>query len=326
MSLLGHYWTIAPRLHHGLRPLPAPEARAWETSLVDPVTGRVPVTGWLRERPGSGSPGGEELVLLVHGLGGSTESHYMVRAAHAADAAGLSCLRLNLRGCDRRSHDFFHAGLTADLHAALASEELRGYRRIYVVGYSLGGHVALRLATEDVDPRVAGVAAVCAPLDLSLSQRAIDAPVRWLYRRYLMSSLIDIFVAVAARRPQALTAGEAARIRTIREWDDRVVAPRHGFADADDYYARASVAPRLGELRVPALLVNSEGDPMVPARPVRAVLRPAPRLEVRWVAGGGHVSFPRSLNIGLDKALEDGLGVDAQVLGWLRRQPQESGR
>jgi predicted alpha/beta-fold hydrolase len=322
MSLLGHYWTVAPRLRHAWRPLVAPEGRAWGTSLVDPVTGRVAVTGWLRERSGSGLAGGEELVILVHGLGGSTESHYMVRGAQAADGAGLSCLRLNLRGCDRQSHDFFHAGLTADLHAALASTELRGYRRIYVVGYSLGGHVVLRLASEDLDPRAAAVAALCAPLDLSLSQQALDVPVRWPYRRYLLRSLFDIFAAVAARRPQPLTAGEVARIRTIREWDDRIVAPRHGFASAADYYARASVAPRLGELRVPALLVNSEGDPMVPARPVRAVLRgPAPRLEVRWVTGGGHVSFPSRLDIEvLDMGVEDGLGVDAQVLGWLRRQ------
>jgi uncharacterized protein len=321
MSLLGHYWTIIPRFRHGLRPLVAPAGKPWETSLVDPVAGQVPVTGWLRQRSGSGSPGSEELVVLVHGLGGSTESHYMVRGAEAAEAAGLSCLRLNLRGCDRRSHDFFHAGLTADLHAALASPELRGYRRIYVVGYSLGGHVVLRLASEDVDPRVAGVAALCAPLDLSLSQQALDVPVRWPYRRYLLRSLFDVFAAVAARRPQPLSVGEVTRIRTIREWDDRVVAPRHGFADAGDYYARASVAPRLGELRVPALLVNSEGDPMVPAWAVRAVLRgPAPRLEVRWVAGGGHVSFPRRLDVGLRGGPTDGLGVDAQVLGWLRRQ------
>ncbi|HSS76609.1 MAG TPA: alpha/beta fold hydrolase [Thermoanaerobaculia bacterium] len=315
MSLLGHYWTVAPRLRHGVRALLAPEGEAWATSLMDPVTGRVAVTGWLRERPGN------ELAVLVHGLGGSTESHYMVRGALAAEAEGLSCLRLNLRGCDRQSHDFFHAGLTADLHAALASEELRRYHRIYVIGYSLGGHVTLRLATEDLDPRVAGVAALCAPLDLSLSQQAIDEPLRWPYRRYLLNSLIEVFVAVAARRPQSLTPAEVARIRTIREWDDRVVAPRHGFADANDYYARASVAPRLGELRVPALLLNSEGDPMVPAKAVRSVLRvPAPRLTVRWVAGGGHVSFPLRLDAGLGSGATDGLGVDAQVLGWLRRQ------
>ena len=303
MSIRGHYWTVAPRLRHAFRPLPEPESRPWQTTVLDPVTGEVPVTGRLQEVPGS-----EDLLVVVHGLAGSMGSHYMVRAARAAEAAAISCLRLNLRGCDRRSGDFYHGGLTADLHAALASAELSSYRRLYVVGYSLGGHVVLRMATEEGDPRLAAVAAVCAPLDLGLSQREIDAPARWIYRRYLLSSLNDLYAAVAARVP--LPVAEAARIRTLREWDDRIVAPRHGFADAGDYYARASVAPRLGELRVPALLLNSELDPMVPARAVRAVLNgSAPRLEVHWVAAGGHVAFPAAL------------GIEARVIDWLRARP-----
>lgn len=304
MSVRGHLWTIAPRLRHGVRPLPAPESRPWETAVLDPVTGRVPVTGQLREVPGN-----EDLLVLVHGLGGGISSHYMLRAARAAEAARISCLRLNLRGCDRRSGDFYHGGLTADLHAALASEELRRYRRIYALGYSLGGHVVLRLATEETDPRLAAAAAVCSPLDLALSQREIDAPSRWVYRRYLLSSLNSLYAAVATRSPVPLPVEEAARIRTLREWDDRIVAPRHGFAGADDYYARASVAPRLQDLRVPALLLNSETDPMVPARAVRASLNgSASSLEVRWIAGGGHVAFPSHL------------GVDGRVIGWLRER------
>jgi predicted alpha/beta-fold hydrolase len=304
MSVGGHFWTIAPRLRHAWRPLPAPPSRPWQTSVLDPVTGEVPVTGLLQEAPES-----EDLLVAVHGLGGGIGSHYMLRAARAAAAAAISCLRLNLRGCDRRSGDFYHGGLTADLHAALASEELSSYRRVWVVGYSLGGHVVLRLATEEADPRLAAVAAVCAPLDLGLSQREIDAPARWVYRRYLLSSLNDLYAAVAARGRVPLPAAAAARIRTLREWDDRIVAPRFGFADAGDYYVRASVAPRLGELRVPALLLSSETDPMVPARSVRAALNgAASRLEVRWIAGGGHVAFPSRF------------GVDARVIGWLRKR------
>lgn len=302
MSLLGHLWTIAPRVRHGFRPIVLPESRAFRTVFQVEAVGEIPVTGRLREVPGSG-----ELLVVVHGLGGCTDSHYMLRAALTAEAAGISCLRVNLRGCDRGGDDFYHAGLTEDLHAALASEELRNYRRIYFLGYSLGGHVALRLGTEDVDPRVAAVAAVCSPLDLALSQQEIDAPSLWVYRRYLLKNLVTIYSAVASRRPVPLPVEEAARIRTLREWDDRVVAPRHGFADARDYYARASVAPRLADLRVPGLLVASELDPMVPAHAVRAALgNPAPRLEVRWLTGGGHVAFPRSLE------------VDRQVIDWLR--------
>ncbi len=307
MSFRGHLWTVAPLLRHRLRGPRFLEARPWETALEDLQVGTVRLSGWLREVPGSG-----EILVLVHGLGGGTESHYLGGGEAAAAAAGISSLRVNLRGSDRRGEDFYHAGLTADLHAALASEELRRYERIYGLGYSLGGHLALRLGAEAGDPRLAAVAAICAPLDLALSQREIDSTLRWPYRRYLLKGLLDVYAAVAARHPVPLPVEQARRIRTIREWDDRVVAPRHGFADAADYYARESVGPRLPDLRVPALLLASEWDPMVPAHTVRAALdalsRPAPRLEVRWIAAGGHDSFPRALE------------VDQKAVEWLRAQ------
>jgi hypothetical protein len=305
MSVRGHLWTIAPSLRHRLRPPRLPESRPWTVTLEDPLRGPVRLTGLLREVPGS-----DEILVLVHGLGGGSDSHYLSSGVAAAETAGISSLRVNLRGADRRGEDFYHAGLTADLHAALASPELRGYRRIYALGYSLGGHLALRLGTEEGDLRLAAVAAICSPIDLARAQAEIDAPPLWLYRNYLLNGLKDIYDAVAARHAMALSAAAVRRIRSIREWDDRVVAPRHGFVDAADYYARASVAPRLPALRVPALLFNSEHDPMVPARAVRAALDlPAPRLEVRWIPGGGHVAFPRSM------------GVDGRVVGWLRSSP-----
>ena len=314
MALRGHLWTLGPRLRHGVRPLHLSETQSWQERVADPVAGPVRLTGRLRDLPGS-----EEIVVLVHGLGGSIDSHYVLQGAQAAEATGFSCLRINLRGSDRDSSDFYHAGLTSDLHAALASEPLRRYRRIYLLGYSLGGHVALRAATEEASPRLAAVAAVCSPLDLALSQREIDAPGIWLYRRYLLANLVQIYAAVARHRPVPLPVEQAARIRTLRDWDDRIVAPRHGFADAEDYYARASVAPRLPDLRIPSLTVHSEWDPMVTARSVRATLegRYAPLLTMRWVSGGGHVGFPRKLDLGLGK----GIGVDAQVLAWLRSRP-----
>jgi hypothetical protein len=317
MSLRGHLWTIVPRIGHRLRPLRLPAAVPWETTVEDPMRGTVRLSGLLREVPGS-----EEVLLLVHGLGGCSDSHYLSAGVAAAEAAGISSLRVNLRGADRRGEDFYHAGLTADLHAALASPELQRYTRIYALGYSLGGHVALRLGTEPGDPRLAAVAALCSPVDLALAQEEIDAPPLWIYRHYLLDGLKDIYDSVAARHPDLavpsralpLPPAEVRRLPTIRAWDDRVVAPRHGFADAADYYARASVAPRLSDLRVPALLCNSEHDPMVPARAVRPALeRPAPRLTVRWIAGGGHVAFPRAL------------GVDGWVVGWLRGGPSGGG-
>lgn len=311
--LTGHLWTIAPRLRHALRPFVCPESCAWETVVADPQVGPVRLTGRWREVPGS-----EEALVLVHGLGGCIDSHYMPRGAAAAEAAGLSCLRLNLRGADRLGEDYGHAGLTADLHAALASRELARFRRLYVLGYSMGGHQVLRLATEPLDPRVAAVAAICAPVDLARSQVEMDSPVYWIYRHYLLSNLKNLYAAVAARRPVPCPVDRLDEIRTFLQLDDRIVAPRHGFAGAADYYARASVAPRLAHLHVPALLLNSERDPMVPARSVRPALAGAsPLLRVAWLRGGGHVAFPR----GLDAGLGEGMGVEAQVIGWLRGTP-----
>jgi len=318
MDLGAHLWTIVPRVRHAVRPVPAPPGQPFALAVEDPRLGRVALSGVLRHQPGS-----DELLLLVHGLGGSADSLYMRRAARAAEAAGLSCLRLNLRGSDRAGEDFYHAGLTADLHAALGHPELARYRRVYVLGYSVGGHVVLRLATELADPRLAAVAAVCAPVDLSLSAAAFDRPEVWLYRRYVLASLIQIYAAVAARRPVPVPLAEVARVRRIRDWDDRVVAPRHGFAGADDYYARASVAPLLGRLHVPALLVAAERDPMIPAAAIRPALGRAGSLfSVCWARRGGHLGFPEALDLGLDSAAgragapRDGL--EPQLLRWLR--------
>jgi hypothetical protein len=332
MSLLGHYWTVVPRF--GPQP-PSPPAAPWSTEVEDPDVGTVRLSGLFSEAPGA-----REAVLLVHGISGNCDSRYARVGAAEALAAGMSCLRINLRGSDRRGEDYYHAGLWSDLAAALASPPMAGYERLYVLGYSLGGHLALRLAAREV-PRLGAVAAICTPLDLAAGQEAIDRPAGALYRLYVLRGLRQLYNAVAARRPVPVTPAEARRIRTMRDWDERVVAPRWGFAGAADYYARESAAKVLPELRVPALLVAAEDDPMIPADTLRPVLDSvaAPRLTVRWLAGAGHLGFPNGLSLhdgdenGGDENVGDesgdgggreswsdahDAGLDAQILSWLR--------
>lgn len=300
--------TLVPFLERSLRPLVRTETAAWSTELIDEQVGPVTLTGRFLDC------GSEDVLVVVHGLGGSVESGYMGLALASAAALGKSCLLLNLRGADRQGHDVYHAGLVDDLNAALASDALRAARRIALFGYSLGGHTVLAAATRVLDPRVVRVAAIGSPLDLAASADAFDAARFSVYRGHVLGSLHEIYTAAYQRRPFGIVPVEARRIKKIREWDERVVAPRFGFKSADDYYRSVSVGPRLSDLSVPAIYVGAPADPMIP---LRAVLSAAPsdRLTVAWDPDGGHLGF----SAGFDLGLPGPLGLESQVLAWLFR-------
>jgi predicted alpha/beta-fold hydrolase len=306
----GHLWTILPSVGHLVRPLPAPAWRPWHTSVLD--EGRaIRVSGRLRERPGA-----DAIVVVIHGLGGNSDSHYCIRGARAVDARGWSCLRLALRGADGEADDFYHAGLTTDLRAALASSEVAAHRRILVLGYSLGGHVALHLACDPGEPRLTAVAAVCPPLDLTLGARVLDGRGSWLYRRHILAGLNAAYARIAARAPVPTPAPRVRQAAGIREWDTLTVVPRFGFADADDYYRRMSVGPRLRRVVQPALLVHSRHDPVIPAWTVTPSLAEAsPLAESWWIEDGGHVGFPSRLSI----AGRGPRPLEEHVLDWMDR-------
>lgn len=309
-SILGHFWTVGPHFAHAVRPTVLPRDEPWDATLVDSQVGAVRLTGWLRARPTS-----DTLVVVIHGLGGNVESRYVVRAAKAVDEAGLGYLRLNLRGADRSGEDLYHAGLTDDLRVALASPSLARFTRIHVLGFSMGGHVALRWAAEPGrDPRVRSLVAVCAPLDLEFGARAIQRPLGRPYQWHVLRGLKEMHRAALVRRrlPPADTSG----IKTILEWDEAIVVPRFGFRSRQAYYEQASAGPLLGTLDLPTLFVAAEADPMVTADQLRPWLAAAsPSVEVAWTARGGHVGFPDDLDLGLG----DVGPFEPQIVRWILR-------
>ena len=137
--LKGHFWTLGPFLRHNLLPPKVPDWEHWETTLEDGVVGTLDLSGRLTRGVES-----DTVVIIVHGLGGSATSYYARKAAVAAAHAGLDSLRLNLRGADRGGGDYYHAGLTEDLAAAIRSKALEGYENILLLGYSLGGNMMLK--------------------------------------------------------------------------------------------------------------------------------------------------------------------------------------
>src|SRR5262249_27124105 len=192
-SIAGHAWTVVPALL-SLMSSQIENVRKFETVLQDRALGPVKLTGLLSEVPGS-----DTIVAIVHGLSGNASSPYCNDAARAAAKAGLSSLRLSLRGADSSGDDILHGGITQDVGAALAAPELAHYRHVLLIGFSVGGHIVLKAAVEQVDPRVRGAAAICPPLDLKRAADAFDHPARSLYRKFIFRGLNKAYPATPAR-------------------------------------------------------------------------------------------------------------------------------
>lgn len=320
VSLAGHWWTLAPHVQGSLgfpgrrAPAGVPGERPWSCTVEDPVTGPQVLTGALGMHPDPAAA----LVVLIHGLGGSADSVYMHRAARACAAAGVSWLRLSLRGADLGGGDFHHAGLWSDVSAVLEQEHARRARARLLLGFSLGGHVALRCAAERPDA-VDACAAVCSPVDLDAGCRALDTLRPALYRRHVLSGLKSIYASIGPSDACPTPVAEVARVKTVRDYDRLTVVRRFGFRDVDDYYAQASAGPRLPSLRVPSLYVQSPDDPMVPAHTCDPHLATASAsLTVQRVRPGGHVGFPARTRLSLPGCADAPPGLEAQVVAWLR--------
>jgi len=237
------------------------------------------------------------LVVLVHGLGGDETSVYMQATAAHLLGRGHPVVRLDLRGAGpsrERCRYQYHAGKTGDLRGALASlvaqQPALAARGLGLVGYSLGGNLVLKLAGEGTgELPVSAVVSVSAPIDLAAAARRLMAPRNRPYHWHMMRKLRREATAPGAElagRERTAVLGA----RTLYEFDDRFVAPRAGFAGADEYYARCSARGFLRAIELPTLALHALDDPWIPARPY---------LEEKWegaakcllVEGGGHVGF-----------------------------------
>ncbi len=308
-KVTGHLWTISPTLRDAVAPVQAPDSLPWQTTIEDDAAGDVRLTGRLTEVLGA-----ETLILIVHGLGGDAARPYCREAAIAAHEVGASSLRLNVRGADRRGADLMHAGLSADIHAALDSPEVKRYSRVGLLGFSIGGHLSLKAATEELSSSVFGVAAIGSPLDLLASVNWIDRRSSKLYRHVVLGGLNEIYSSWVENGGGTAALSDVLAVTKLRAWDELTVVKRHGFRDSAEYYETQSAGPRLSSLKVPGLYLGSQYDPMVPADSVTPWLDAVPsRIETHFVNTGGHVNFADSLDLGFGP----NRGAAGQAIGWL---------
>lgn len=293
--------------------LPPAEDRFFDTA---PQTRVLAHCHWQKDRAA------RTTILALHGLNGSSRSHYMLGIAEKAFAAGMNVVRLNQRNCGNTEHlsaGLFHSGLTDDArHIIEELSRTEGLRSIAVAGYSLGGNLALKLAGEYADdpPSVlAGVAAISPIVEIGDCVRALERRSNFVYEWNFVRELKSRMERKDRFWPGAFDLSKLPAIRTVREFDDVYTAPHFGFRDAEDYYHRCSALRVAHRIRVPALVITAADDPFVPPGPFRhEALRSNPHIEVHITDRGGHCGF-----VGPRTDGDDGYWAEQQIVNFARR-------
>jgi uncharacterized protein len=236
-------------------------------------------------------------VVLVHGLEGSSNSQYIQGLAARAWTAGCNVVRMNMRNCgdtDELTPTLYHSGLSGDVGAVVEHfAQLYDLSMVSLVGYSMGGNLVLKLAGEWGNRfPLNSVGAVCPVIDLAAGSDALHEPWNRLYERHFLRGLIRRYRRKAALFPGIYQTRGFGLVRSLREFDDKIVARYCGFRDADDYYFRAASARVVDRIAVPTLILSALDDPFIRLLPpTRAALRANPYVDLVETTHGGHCAY-----------------------------------
>ena len=252
------------------------------------------------------NPRQQALVVLFHGLEGSSQSHYALAMAAWCQQHGLAFAVPHFRGCSgelNHAPRAYHSGDFEEIgwilqrlkmqHSAAKNGQVVG--PVLALGVSLGGNALLRWAEEageQASKTVASVASVCSPIDLAASGHAIGRGFnRLVYTRMFLNSMKPKALQKLAQHPGLFDRSAMLASRDLYEFDNIVTAPIHGFRDTDDYWHRASAKPHLHQIRIPALVVNALNDPFVPKTSLPGPAQVGTHVTLWQPPQGGHVGF-----------------------------------
>ena len=267
-----------------------------------------------------GAAPGAPLLVLFHGLEGSSQGSYAVAFADWARQQGWHYAVPHFRGCSGELNlapRAYHSGDYEEIGWILA--RLRGWhgRPLLAVGISLGGNALLRWAEEaghSAGLTARAVAAVCSPVDLAASGHAIGRGFnRQVYTRMFLKTMRPRALAKLAQHPGLFNRQAMLAARDLYDFDNLFTAPLHGFKDTDDYWARASAKPHLRRIRIPALLLNARNDPFIPAASLPRQQDVGRQVTLWQPAHGGHVGFPGGRFPGHLHSLPEG------VMAWMQQ-------
>jgi len=283
----GHLQTIYPSLM--LRRAPPPYRRErWHTPDGDFID-----LDWLDRRPDDAP-----LIVLFHGLEGGSRSHYAAALMRAATRANWRGVVVHFRGCSGEPNWLaraYHSGDADEIGWILA--RVRSENRaaaLFAAGVSLGGNALLKwLGREGEAARaiIDAAAAISAPIDLMRAGDLLGRGFNRIYGRHFLGTLKPKSLAKLRRFPGLFDEREVRRARTLREFDNVVTAPLHGFRDTDDYWQRASSKADLIRIAVPTLIVHASNDPFLPGAHLPRAADVSPSVTLEFTRGGGHAGF-----------------------------------
>jgi len=287
----GHLQTVAGGFLRRKFALPAAEERLFHVDTETQIKGACHwQPGKRRDAP---------VIVLVHGLEGSSDSNYMIGIADKAYARGFHAVRMNQRNCggtERLTPTLYNSGLSGDYRAILMELiEKDGFEQVFFAGYSMGGNLVTKMAGElaEATPKqLRGVAVVCPALDLGACADALEKPKNYFYQRHFVKGLMERYRRKAELYPDRYAQNGFGRVRTVRGFDDEITAPAFGYKDAREYYEAAGAKKVILQVNVPLLMMTAKDDPFVPYEAfLRARVEENPR--VRFVAPehGGHCGF-----------------------------------
>ena len=236
-------------------------------------------------------------VILLHGLEGSSESRYIRGIASRAWGSGCNVVRMNMRNCGDTDHltpTLYHSGLSNDVAAVIRHYTSQfNLERVALVGYSMGGNMVLKLAGEwGSRSPLCAVTTVCPAIDLAAGSDALHEPANRIYEWHFLRGLMRRYRRKAALYPHIYGSDQAGPIRSLRQFDDKIVARHCGFRNADDYYYRAASARVVDKIAVPTLILRAIDDPFVRmTSETRAKLLANPHVLLVETQYGGHCAY-----------------------------------
>jgi hypothetical protein len=236
------------------------------------------------------------LVVILHGLEGSFRSHYIPGLLGQLQQAGLRSVVMHFRGCSgepNRMDRAYHSGDTDDLaHLVQTLKTREPHTPLFAVGISLGGNVLLKWLgqTGASNPLTAAVA-ISVPFQLDVSADTLNTGVARLYQYYLLRSLVKNITTKFAGRNAPIDLQRVAKIKSLREFDDAVTAPLHGFDSAAHYYAVSSSRQYLNTIARPTLVVHAQDDPFMTREVIPRDDELSPSTTLKLSKNGGHVGF-----------------------------------